>query len=85
MFVYKSNTVQIKSRVTQKLDGWLPCKSHTADLLFVRKTLFHMTFATKPTVGWAVELSITHSTAISFTITNKQCMPYQMLIICKIS
>ena len=31
-----------------------------ADLLiFMRQMLFHMTFATWPTVGWAVQLPIT--------------------------
>ena len=28
-------------------------------LLFVRKTSFHMTFASQPAVGWAVQLPIT--------------------------
>ena len=50
----------IKGTIIQKLAGRLPCKSHMANLLlFARKTLFCMTFATWLTVGQAVQLSIT--------------------------
>ena len=46
-------------------------KSRAANLLlFAKETLFHTTFASQPTVGQAIQFTITKCTAVSFTITN---------------